>query len=194
MILAFDTSTKRCSVALYDGKKYYEMHDESPMRHSVSLMPLIDNILHTNGYSIKDVDKIIVSMGPGSYTGIRVALSCAFGLSDALGIDVFGVSSLRAFSYEREHSCAAIDARRGFVYAACYEEMEDTYLSAEELRQRFNDRTVVGEDLEHLFDENYVNVSANAINLIKAYEDLHYTKDVEANYLRLHEAERNKRG
>ncbi len=194
MILAFDTSTKICSVALYDGKKYYEMHDESPMRHSVSLMPTIDKILSENGYRIEEVDKIIVSIGPGSYTGIRVALSCAFGLSDSLGIDLYGVSSLRAFSYEKEHSCAVIDARRGFVYAACYEQMQDTYISSEELQVRFKDKIFVGEDLEHLFDKNYVNVSANAINLIKAYEEGHYTKDIEAQYLRLHEAERNKRG
>ncbi len=194
MILAFDTSTKICSVALYDGEKYYELHDKSPMKHSVSLMPLIDRILNENGYEINDVDKIVVSMGPGSYTGIRVALACAFGLSDGMGAKVYGVSSLRALSYEAENACAVIDARREHVYAACYEEMDDTYISAKELIERFGEKTFVGEDLEHLFPQNYKNVHANALNLIRAYQDNHYTEEVEARYLRLHEAERNKRG
>ncbi len=190
MILAFDTSTKICSVALYDGTHYYEMHDKTPMKHSVSLMPLIDKILKTNNYTIHDVDTIVVSVGPGSYTGIRVALACAFGLSDGADIKVYGVSSLRAFSYEQENSCAVIDARRGFVYAACYDELEDTYISSDELKEKFKDKVFVGEDLEHLFEERYINAHANAIHLIKAYHDNYASEDVEANYLRLHEAER----
>ncbi len=194
MILAFDTSTKICSVALYDGKNYYEMHDESPMKHSVSLMPLIDSILKDHNYNIYDVDKIVVSVGPGSYTGIRVALACAFGISDGSGAKVYGVSSLRAFSYESENSCAVIDARRDHVYAACYDELDDTYISAADLKERFKTRIFVGEDLGHLFESNYINVHANAINLIKAYNDSYYSEDVEAKYLRLHEAQRNKRG
>ncbi len=195
MILAFDTSTKVCSVALYDGKNFYKKEDNTPMKHSVSLMVLIDDILKENSFKISDVEKIIVAIGPGSYTGIRVGLSCAFGLSDGLDIEIYGVSSLRAISYEKENSCAVIDARRGYVYAACYDdEFYDEYILAEDLKNRYSDKVFLGEGLENIFNSNYINASANAINLIRAYNDGFYVSDVEANYIRLHEAQRKKMG
>lgn len=130
MILAFDTSTSKCSVALLINNRvdFLEavLTDHS---HSEKLFDYAEELLKKKHVQTCQLDGIIVGLGPGSYTGLRVAASAAKGLAYAQNIPVYGVSSLQLI-YRRfinihpvEHNdlvITAIDARRMEVYASAF--------------------------------------------------------------------------
>jgi tRNA threonylcarbamoyladenosine biosynthesis protein TsaB len=93
--------------------------------HAVSLLPLIDEVLTSAGCSVDALDAVAVSSGPGSFTGLRIGLSVAKGLACAGGIGVVAVHTLEALARtlpgHRGVICSLLDARKGEVYAACFE-------------------------------------------------------------------------
>jgi len=125
VILGIETSTKTCSIALTDGGK---IRDETSLHlglsHSEKLIPLMDEILKRNSMAIKDIDGIAVSIGPGSFTGIRVGVSIARGLAQSLNIPLVGIPSLDGLAFDigtsREVVCPMIDALRREIYTALY--------------------------------------------------------------------------
>lgn len=135
--LAFDACTKSASCAVFrEGKILASFTIESGLAHSIHLMPLIDTALKFSSLKIGDVNRILLSHGPGSFTGIRIALSAAKGLAHALDIPLVSVSTLKALSYRAEAFrgliCPLMDARRDRVYAAVYEGFGGAVLVEEE--------------------------------------------------------------
>ncbi len=127
LILAFDTSATTASVALLeDGKSIASSHVYNRLTHSEKLLPMIDSLLSSVGKSIADVELICVSSGPGSFTGIRIGVSCAKGLSFSSSIPISPVSTLEAladnvrlfadFDKEEVLVCPCMDARRNELY------------------------------------------------------------------------------
>lgn len=124
-ILAMDTSSLALAVALLeDDNLVAEVTLNIKKNHSISLMPTIDFLVESIGWKPADLDRIVVAKGPGSYTGLRVAVATAKTLAYALKIELVGVSSLYALVSE----CPAdglivplMDARRNNVYAGFYE-------------------------------------------------------------------------
>ncbi len=124
-LLAFDTSNQPLSVALLeDNKPVAELSLTIKKNHSISLMPTIDFLLSQAGWQPADLNRIVVAQGPGSYTGLRVAVATAKTLAYSLGIDLVGLSSLQALcSIEASGLIVPlIDARRQNVYACFYED------------------------------------------------------------------------
>lgn len=125
MILAMDTSTDVLSVSLHNGQEIIEEYSsKNKNKHSTRLMPAIDRIMKEAKVTPQDLTKIVVGMGPGSYTGVRIALSTAKTMAWTLNIPVVGVSSLRALSLQAagdDYVCSFLDARRGLVYAGLYD-------------------------------------------------------------------------
>lgn len=124
-ILALDTCTEACSVALIANGQTYSAFEEVPREHSQRLLPLVDTMLAQAGLSLKDIELIAYGRGPGSFTGIRICTSMTQGL--ALGADkpVIGISTLaamaqNAISKGARQVVVAIDARMGEVYWAQY--------------------------------------------------------------------------
>ena len=98
-ILAFDTSSTALSVALLEDEKLVaESTVTVKKNHSISLMPTIDFLVAQAGWQPSDLERIVVAQGPGSYTGLRVAVATAKTLAYALDIDLVGVSSLQALT------------------------------------------------------------------------------------------------
>ncbi len=94
-ILAFDTSNKTLSLAILENERLLaDMTLNIKKNHSISLMPAIDFLIASVDLKPKDLDRIVVAQGPGSYTGLRVAVATAKMLAYSLGIDLVGVSSL----------------------------------------------------------------------------------------------------
>jgi tRNA threonylcarbamoyladenosine biosynthesis protein TsaB len=126
LLLAIETATDVCSVALQkDDILLEEVALTAPRQHAEKLVPLIDDLLTRNGRRSADLDVIAVSIGPGSYTGLRIGVSTAKGLAFATGATIVSVPSLEALA--RAASCeaadgdvilATVDARRQQVYAA----------------------------------------------------------------------------
>ena len=124
-ILAMDSSSQALAVALLDeGRLAAELTLNIKKNHSISLMPTVDFLVASVGWTPADLERIVVAQGPGSYTGLRVAVATAKTLAYALKIDLVGVSSLYALAA----ACPAtglvvplMDARRNHVYAGFYE-------------------------------------------------------------------------
>lgn len=127
-LLAFETSTENCSAAvlLSDGE-VFSINEVAPQKHAELILPMADQVMQMAGIEKGDLDGIVYGMGPGSFTGVRIAASSAQGYAQALGLKCAGVSSLEALAmqalYETDESyaVASIDARMGEVYVAVYE-------------------------------------------------------------------------
>ena len=96
IILNIETSSKICSVALTkDGAVEYQLEDTEGMNHAVRLAPFVEKCLEELKRKDEKLDAVAVSIGPGSYTGLRIGLSLAKGLCFSLGIPLIGVSTLK---------------------------------------------------------------------------------------------------
>ncbi|MES2034436.1 MAG: tRNA (adenosine(37)-N6)-threonylcarbamoyltransferase complex dimerization subunit type 1 TsaB [Pseudomonadota bacterium] len=122
MILALDTCLTACSAALLDGETVLAARSEQmPRGHQERLAPLIQELMAEAGVSFPQLTRIGVTVGPGSFTGLRVGLAFAKGLSAALSIPAVGVGTLEAMAFGREGFVAAVlDARREQVYVQLF--------------------------------------------------------------------------
>jgi len=123
-LLAIETATECCSVALVVGARLYERSELAPRRHAELLLPMCEEVLAEAGIARRDLDALAVGRGPGAFTGVRLAVSAAQGIALALGIPVVPVSSLAALALQAPDDgadvLAVIDARMGEVYAGLF--------------------------------------------------------------------------
>ena len=123
-VLAFDTSSKALSLAILEDKQVLaETTINIKKNHSITLMPAIDFLMASLDWTPKDLDRIVVAEGPGSYTGLRIAVATAKTLAHTLNIELVGVSSLLALVPEQVEGLVipVMDARRNNVYAGFYQ-------------------------------------------------------------------------
>ena len=124
-ILAIDTATKSLSVAVVsDDRLLVEVTLNIDQTHSKHLMRIIAEVLRRPGLEVADLDGLAVTCGPGSFTGLRIGISCVKGLALAAGKPLVGVSSLDALADPVAQSphliCPLLDARKSEVYFALY--------------------------------------------------------------------------
>ncbi len=187
-ILAIDTSTMALSCAITSNDKVVaEFSLFSGMTHSERLMPLVDSLLDSAGMEVSDIDIYAATIGPGSFTGLRIGISTVKGLAFASGKLVAPVSSLDALceniSASRYDICPIIDARKGEVFGALYKKekdgaitskSEEFNLTPEELIKRTKKKTLFLGDgatlykdmLSDALKENAVFVT-NELNFIR---------------------------
>ena len=127
MLLALDTSTDWASVALYDGREVVaEETWHAQRRHADELFPTIERLLAKAHTSVGAIGRVAVATGPGSFTGLRVAIAAAQGLARGAGAALVGVSTLDVLAYphasSKRRTCPLLPAGRGLHYAAIYEE------------------------------------------------------------------------
>ncbi|SCK28707.1 tRNA (adenosine(37)-N6)-threonylcarbamoyltransferase complex dimerization subunit type 1 TsaB [Streptomyces sp. WMMB 322] len=126
LLLALDTATPAVTVALYDtdGDRLLAACDQTDARrHGELLLPSVDRVLREAGHPLQDVDRIVVGIGPGPYTGLRVGLATAESFGAALGVPVLGMCTLDGIAYAsglETPFVVATDARRKEVYWARY--------------------------------------------------------------------------
>lgn len=125
-VLAIDTATEACSVALDTESKVVSRFEICPQQHSQRLLPMVDEVLKEAGVELSDVDLLAFGRGPGSFTGVRIATGMIQGLALGTGLQVAGVSTLAAMAVQAATSsgvplvACATDARMGEVYYAVY--------------------------------------------------------------------------
>lgn len=140
LILAIDTATKIGSVALYDDEVGIvgEINLYVKVNHSNVIMKSIDSLFALSGYTIKDVDKIAVTTGPGSFTGIRIGVAIAKGLAYSLKKPIIGINELDVLAEtgeEREGLIVPlIDARKERVYYSQYKYENGKLIRKEEYK------------------------------------------------------------
>jgi len=121
-ILALDTSTEYCSVALWRDGDVDAREALAGQRHSELLLPMVDALLERHGLRLKGLDGIAFGEGPGSFTGLRIGCGVTQGLAFGAGLPVVGVSTLLALAEAARSGRAVccLDARMGEIYHAAY--------------------------------------------------------------------------
>jgi len=192
--LVIDTATPHLYLALYEDKEevdfYYKLGKND---HSVKLMVELEKMLHRKQISMKDIDQIIIGVGPGSYTGLRVGVVVAKMFGWTLDKPVFQISSLAllASSLKEGLSIPAVDARRGNAFLGLYETKagqvnlidEEKLMNLEDYQSMYKDAKIIFEgkpNLKHVL----------GTTLLEKVEDIH---QLTPNYLRVTEAEKNAR-
>ena len=134
LILGIDTSTKICTCSIFDSENgvIAETSLSVKKNHSNIVMPIIDNLFKISDLTINDIDKIAVAIGPGSFTGVRIALGIAKGLAMALNKPLIAVNELdilEAIANGNENEIIPlIDARKERVYYKYQNTYVDDYL------------------------------------------------------------------
>jgi tRNA threonylcarbamoyladenosine biosynthesis protein TsaB len=123
-VLSIDTATEVLALAAERGEVWAGLTIRRGLQHSPALLPLAERLMRETGMAPADLDLIVCSTGPGSFTGIRIGLATALGIAEARRIPVVGVSTLDAMArmydtYEGD-VFAVIDARKGKIYAGCF--------------------------------------------------------------------------
>ena len=140
LVLAIDTATKIGSVALYDDKigMIGEINLYVKVNHSNVIMDAVDSLFKLSGLNIKDVDRIAVTIGPGSFTGIRIGTAIAKGLAYSLKKPIVGVNELDVLAHMGENRediiVPLIDARKERVYFSKYRYIDNILLREEEYK------------------------------------------------------------
>ena len=163
LILGIDTSTKICTCSIFDSENgvIAETSLSVKKNHSNIVMPIIDNLFKVSDLTINDIDKIAVAIGPGSFTGVRIALGIAKGLAMALNKPLIAINELdilEAIASGNENEIIPlIDARKERVYYKYQNKYVDDYLI----------------NLISSFDKNkkYIFVGDGAINYTNILKD-----------------------
>jgi len=153
--LAIDTATDTASLAIIrEGEIIAELTWRCGQNHSVELLPRLSRLLEQNNIDFQSVSAVIVSLGPGSYNGLRVGVSTAKGLAFSLGVPIVGIGTLEAIAYGHAATglpvCPVLGAGRGEFAAAIYRQKDGEWrrvtaehiTTLDDLCRRIKSRTV----------------------------------------------------
>ncbi|WP_300278484.1 tRNA (adenosine(37)-N6)-threonylcarbamoyltransferase complex dimerization subunit type 1 TsaB [Peptacetobacter sp.] len=137
-ILGMDTSSRACSIAVVeDDCLICEFVINNKKTHSQKLMPMIETMLNMSDLSIEDMDAIAVSVGPGSFTGLRISMATAKAISHVNDIPIISVNALESLAANMDLNNKKIypilDAQRTQVYTAKYEYKDNELLELERM-------------------------------------------------------------
>ncbi len=213
-LLHIDTANQPLSVSVSDGIEVLaEFNSAKKINHSITLMPAIEYVMTYAGLQMSDLEGIVVSKGPGSYTGLRIGVTTAKTLAYTLNIPLYAVSSLKALAATvRMHEfllIPVIDARRDAIYTGIYRYKgihietikEDSYMTIDELNDYLKVQHLpymfLGMDAIKLKDQlkgpyfYCIPRSVEMRRLIDTTQDAVDVHTFEPTYLRISEAERN---
>ena len=157
-ILALDTSTDACSVALLSAEGCVQRFEQAARQHTKRLLPMVDDVLEEAQLSLKDVDCIAYGAGPGSFTGLRICLGVVQGLAfsvdkPVVGVSTLGAMALQAIEAHQVSRCHVIqDARMSECYEGIWERagdvvspvQADRLISPEQIEIFAADEVIVG--------------------------------------------------
>lgn len=150
--LLVDTCTKNVCIALFKDKILIDkVVSLNEMDLSSKFMVLINNILEKNNLKVSNIDKFFVAVGPGSFTGIRIGVTCVKVMAYSLQKEVIPISSLEILAsndVETDYIVPLIDARREYVFSAIYDKnlniiMDNKYIKLSELLNELNSKKSV---------------------------------------------------
>lgn len=123
IVLGIETATERLGAALIDGDRVFDRHTDSRSSHCELLAGFIGELTAEAGVEMAGIGGVAVSIGPGSFTGLRIGIATAMGLAYGLGIEAAGIDTLAAIAAHAPGDgllCPLIDAKRREAYAAVY--------------------------------------------------------------------------
>lgn len=220
-ILCIDTSSDICSVCVYEENNVIALKElKNGKTHSENLMPLIDELLKESNLKLNEINALACSVGPGSFTGIRIGISAIKAISEVTKLPVIGVTSLEALAANEEENgivCTIIDARNDQVYAGLFNDKkllgdyfaDDINIILENVKKDFNSKILfIGDgatlhkekiyekfgDYANFTDKNeQTSISIGKVAIIKyRNEEINTADTILPLYLRKSQAERMK--
>ncbi|MBU0996720.1 MAG: tRNA (adenosine(37)-N6)-threonylcarbamoyltransferase complex dimerization subunit type 1 TsaB [Firmicutes bacterium] len=193
--LVIDTATPYLYLSLIIGDiEVGSVYQEGDHNHSVTIIPMLSALLEENDLQLKDLDQIIVGIGPGSYTGVRIGVSIAKMIGYLNQVEVYTISSLilLASSSNHQRMIPYVDARRGNAFMSLIEQRENTLfvveddvlMNATEFIRKSGDDAILIKSGKPKIEKIL------SSNVFKRVENIH---DLVPNYLQITEAERHLR-
>ena len=172
LILAVDTSTEYCSVALLNNDELLqEINDEAPHSHNKKLFKNIDLILNSNKVDVNDIELLAIGSGPGSFTGLRVGMSAMKAISYATKIKLLPISSIEAVAlegleyFEESKIFVLLDGKQKDVFLSEYKMVDQTPITVSGI-------VIQGYDeLQELESRSVGNVSKDVIKIKDYYDE-----------------------
>jgi len=200
--LLIDTSSSNITVSIIENNNIlYKYHEKIISDMSSRIMPIIDEGFNNTNFSLKDIDKIFVVNGPGSFTGIRVGVTIAKTIAWALKKEIVPISSLELMATtqtDKKYLVPMIDARRGNVFAGIYDinmncVKKDTLINMKELLNELDYNFAVL-SYDKLSVDNVITPEPDIIKIIKKHQTDNGLNphNLNPNYLKLTEAEENR--
>ncbi len=216
-ILAIDTTTKKAGVALKDENNIFFKQIDNEITHSEKLLPLLDEVLNVNNTALKDIDLFAITLGPGSFTGVRIGIASIKAIAKVTNKKIFGTTSLELLAMDGIKKCeftpkyvlSLMDARNQRVYYNLYKydnsKLESLDFSGNDYAKDVisNVQNMALEDLLIVIDNNsninLENVTVADLDLKNIFEldmstNLFDYLNLDAMYYRKSEAERTTEG
>ena len=215
-ILAIDTTTKKASVALKTESNLFSKEINNEITHSEKLLPLIDEVLKEANLSLKDIDLFALTLGPGSFTGVRIGVATIKALSKVYNKKIFGTTSLELLALDSikntntppKYVLSLMDARNNRAYYNLYKLENNTLVSSD-----FKGNDYISSILENIKEQNlddllicidnnsndiqdvfHANLDITNIFDLDMSDKLYDYLNLDAMYYRKSEAERTKEG
>ncbi|MDD3126114.1 MAG: tRNA (adenosine(37)-N6)-threonylcarbamoyltransferase complex dimerization subunit type 1 TsaB [Candidatus Izemoplasmatales bacterium] len=192
--LVIDTATDYVFLSLVvEGSEIGYKYQNDLHNHAVTVMPMLDELLKKAQITLKDVNEIIVGIGPGSYTGVRIGVTIAkmIGYLNNISVKTVSTLALLASSSSAAKTMAMIDARRGNAFVACYQQekgiMKETVADTLTNIEQFKQTLTIDTEIIRVGKPNVEKIMQS--NLMKPVKNIH---ELVPNYLQVTEAERNK--
>ncbi len=136
-ILALDTSVSSFNIAFYDGKKIYEKQVTNIKNHSTTLLPLIDEFINQYNISLDKIEYYAITLGPGSFTGLRIGLATLKGINYAYDKSIIPLNTLDAYTYDdsinTKYICSMIMMNKKDIYANIYIRNNNKYIKINDI-------------------------------------------------------------
>ena len=174
MELFLDTTGNLLNIALFDCEMIANIHEDCARSQSENILPRLKEVMDQNGYQVDDIKKVIITKGPGSYTGVRIAMTLAKVLCSQKNIPLYTISTLQAYALGKEKVCTLMDARSGRAFVGFYENnmplIPDSIMTLEEIKEKVEKEgyTCVGD--AHLIGKESLPIDMN--EQVFHYEDV----------------------
>lgn len=182
--LFLDTSSKKLVVGLVKDEEIISLVEKETVNdHSKYLVPIIDEEIKKNNLTIKDINKIYVISGPGSFTGTRIAVTVAKTLSYALNVPVKSISALKQYVFEYENNdyyAVILNERTDKAYFGLYDKdynevIPEEYTSLDKINEKLSsyvtNKLLVITDMEYPYSNRTTETKLNLVKLINYYKD-----------------------
>jgi len=184
-ILALETATDNCSVALAVGDDQLSLSELAPQKHAQKLLPMVEQLLAEAGLSRTRLDGVAFGRGPGSFTGLRIAAATTQGIALGLDLPVVGISTLAAIAHQRyrtaqvEYTLACLDARMSEVYWGFFK--SSTAASTALQEERVGSASDLVESVRLMGVSTPWEVAGSGTNIVQACLEEQHTYDKDKN-------------
>lgn len=215
-ILAIDTTTKKATVALNLDNKIIVKEVDNEITHSEKLLPLLDEVLNDSNTKLKDIDLFAITLGPGSFTGVRIGIATIKAIAKVTNKKIFGTTSLNLLAidgikkanFKPKYVLSLMDARNSRVYYDLYKYENDKLISLDFSGNDYIDSVLKNIKEKNLSDllitidnntSNLDNVQLATLDLTNIFNldmssNIYDYLNLDALYYRKSEAERTKEG